>query len=88
VWASDLFVGFDSSVAHVATAFELPALVLWDPIRKVEIEEQWQTGFAAAALARWSYPQNRNLVILGDRDNTILNLVEVWVRTTLKLLAA
>ncbi len=87
VWASDLFVGFDSSVAHVATAFELPALVLWEPIRKIEIEERFQTGSAAAALSRWSYPQNRNVVILGDRENTILNLVEAWVNSTLKSLA-
>jgi hypothetical protein len=88
VWASDFFIGFDSSVAHVATAFELPSVVLWEPIRKLEIEERWQTGFAPAALARWSYPQNRNLMLLGDRDDTIINLIADWLDKRLKSLRA
>ena len=78
VWASDLFIGFDSSIAHVATAFELPSLVLWEPMRKLEIEERWQAGFAPTALSRWSYPQNRNLMLLGDRDNTIIDIITTW----------
>jgi len=88
VWASDLFVGFDSGVAHVATAFELPSIVLWEPLRKLEIEERWQTGFAPAALTRWSYPQNRNLMLLGDRDDVILNQITDWLNDKLKLLRA
>jgi hypothetical protein len=88
VWASDLFIGFDSSVAHIATAFELPAVVLWEPIRKLEIEERWQEGFAPAALSRWGYPQNRNFMILGDRDDTIVNLIAEWADGTLKSLGA
>lgn len=83
VWASDLFVGFDSAVAHIATAFEIPSLVLWDPIRKLEIEERWQTGFAPATLSRWSYPQNRNLMLLGDRDNTIIDVILNWISNSL-----
>jgi hypothetical protein len=88
VWASDLFVGFDSSVAHIATAFELPAVVLWEPIRKIEMEERRQAGFAPAALSRWSYPQNRNLMLLGDRDDTILNIIVDWVENILRSLRA
>jgi hypothetical protein len=83
VWASDLFVGFDSSVAHIATAFQKPAAVLWEPIRKVEIEERYQRGFAAAAISRWGYPQNRNLVLLGDRDDEITSIVERFARSSL-----
>jgi hypothetical protein len=86
VWASDLFVGFDSSIAHIATAFELPAIVLWEPVRKVEMEERRQVGFAPAALSRWSYPQNRNLMLLGDRDDTIINVITDWVDNILKSL--
>jgi hypothetical protein len=86
VWASDLFVGFDSSVAHIATAFELPAVVLWEPVRKVEMEERRQSGFATAALSRWSYPQNRNLMLLGDRDDTIINVITDWSNDILKSL--
>jgi Glycosyltransferase family 9 (heptosyltransferase) len=85
VWASDLFVGFDSSVAHVATAFRIPAVVLWDPFRKLEIEERWQRGFAPASLSRWSYPQNKNLMLLGDRDDEIINMVADWIKTTARL---
>jgi hypothetical protein len=79
VWASDVFVGFDSSVAHVATAFNIPSLVLWDPFRKLEIEERFQTGFAPAAMSRWSYPQNRNIVLLGDRDDQIVSIIAAWI---------
>ena len=86
VWASDLFIGFDSSVAHIATAFELPSVVLWEPILKVEIEESKQAGFAPAALSRWSYPQNRNLMLLGDRDDTIVNLITDWTNNIVKSL--
>jgi Glycosyltransferase family 9 (heptosyltransferase) len=75
VWASDLVVCFDSAIAHVATAFERPAVVLWDPTRKVAIEERWQRGFALAALSRWSYPQNENIVLLGDRNDEIVDII-------------
>jgi hypothetical protein len=84
VWASDIFVGFDSSIAHVATAFQRPAAVLWEPLRKVEIEERFQRGFAAAVLSRWGYPHNRNLVLLGDRDDEIVSLVEEFVTERLR----
>ncbi len=84
VWASDIFIGFDSSVAHVATAFERPAAVLWEPIRKVEIEERFQRGFAAAAISRWGYAQNRNLVLLGDREDEIVSLIEAFTLDRLR----
>ena len=77
VWASDLFVGFDSCVAHVASTFCKPALVLWDPVRKVEIDTQ--QGMAAAAFARWSYPQNRNLMLLGDTGGEIRHHALTWI---------
>jgi len=77
VWASDLVVCFDSAIAHVATSFERPAIVLWDPTRKVTHEERCQRGFALAILSRWSYPQNTNVVLLGGHDD---ELVEIIVR--------
>lgn len=86
VWASDIFIGFDSGVAHIATAFDLPSLVLWEPLRKLEIEERWQTGFAPAALTRWSYPHNRNLMLLGDRDDAILKQITDWLEGKIKSL--
>ncbi len=88
VWASDFFVGFDSSVAHIATAFNIPAIVLWDPLRKLELEERLQAGFAPAAMSRWSYPQNRNLVLLGNREDEIVSIIAAWVGESVRLLKA
>jgi len=82
VWASDLFLGFDSSVAHIATAFNKPSMVLWDHIRKIEIEERWQSGFGPAALSRWSYQQNRNLMLLGEQRGEIRRLAITWIKDT------
>jgi ADP-heptose:LPS heptosyltransferase len=75
VWAADLVICFDSLISHVAAAFERHAVVLWDPTRKVDIEERWQRGFALAALSRWSYPQHENVVLLGDREDEIVNVI-------------
>jgi hypothetical protein len=78
VWASDMFLGFDSSVAHIATAFGKPAMVLWDPIRKTEIDVE--PGMAPVAFARWSYPQNKNLMLLGDPDGEIRRIAINWIQ--------
>ncbi|PLK42182.1 glycosyltransferase family 9 protein [Emticicia sp. TH156] len=75
IWASDIFIGFDSAPAHIATAFDKPALVLWNILRKNELEEPFQEGFGPASLLRWSYPQNRNIMLLGERNSEILNLI-------------
>ncbi len=75
LWASDLFIGFDSGLAHLATAVECTAIVLWDAVRKSRLEEYKEPGFASATMLRWSYPQNRNLLILGERDDELLQLV-------------
>lgn len=83
IWASDAFVGFDSSPMHVATAFQKPTLALWDAQQKLVAEELWQTGFAPAVILRWGYPQNRNLMILGERDSELVDLVVTWLTDTL-----
>lgn len=72
IWASDMYVGFDTGPSHIATALEKPVLVLWDAVRKSSLEEAKQEGFSMATLGRWAYPQNRNLVILGERENEVL----------------
>lgn len=79
VWASDIFLGFDSSAAHVATAFSKPAMILWDPLRKNEIDELVQPGFGPAAFSRWSYPQNRNMMLLGESDGEIRKIAIRWI---------
>lgn len=75
IWASDMFIGFDSGPAHIATAFQKPAAVIWDVLRKNRIEEPYQLGFGPSALTRWSYPQNNNLMLLGEKDEEILDLL-------------
>jgi len=72
VWASDAYIGFDTGISHIATALEKPALVLWDAVRKSALEEEKQQGFSVATMGRWAYPQNKNLVILGEKGEEIL----------------
>lgn len=79
IWACDVFVGLDSSPSHVATAFCKPAVVLWEPLQKLWAEEGWQAGFAPAVLLRWGYPQNRNLFLLGERENEVIDQVLEYV---------
>lgn len=81
IWASDLFIGFDSSMAHIATAFDKPSFVIWNILRKNPLEEPYQTGFGPAALLRWSYPQNRNIMLLGEKKNEILELAYEFIET-------
>lgn len=72
IWASDLYVGFDTGPSHIATAFQKPTLVLWDAVKKASLEEEKQEGFSIAHLRRWSYPQNQNLVIVGEKKKEVL----------------
>jgi len=74
IWASDLYIGFDTGPSHIATALAKPAVVLWDAIRKAPLEESKQAGFSIAHMNRWAYPQNRNLVILGEKKREVLDL--------------
>jgi hypothetical protein len=81
IWACDMFIGFDSTPAHIATAFSKPSIVLWDVQRKSIIEDRHYLGFAPASMFRWSYPQNRNLMILGQKDDVLLPLCMTHIRT-------
>ena len=86
VWASDMFLGFDSSVAHVATAFGKPAMVLWDPIRKSEIDTE--PGMGPVAFSRWSYPQNKNLMLLGENEGEIRRIATNWIKDVIRSIGA
>lgn len=79
IWACDAFIGFDSGPMHVAAAFEVPSLIVWDAERKLVAEEEWQRGFSPAVMLRWGYAQNRNLMILGERNDDILIQIERWI---------
>lgn len=73
IWASDMFVGFDTGPGHIAAALEKPAAILWDAVHKTPLEEAKQPGFSLATMLRWAYPQNRNLMILGEREDEVLH---------------
>jgi len=73
IWASDLYIGFDTGPAHIATALGKPAVVLWDAVRKAPLEESKEPGFSIAHMNRWAYPRNRNLVILGEKNREVLD---------------
>lgn len=73
IWASDLYIGFDTGPSHIATALAKPAVVFWDAVRKAPLEEAKQAGFSIAHMSRWAYPQNRNIVILGEKDREVLD---------------
>ena len=83
IWASDMYIGFDTGPSHIATALQKPSLVLWDALIKVALEEEKQAGFSIAHLQRWSYPQNKNLVILGEKNREILEECVQFVRVQL-----
>jgi hypothetical protein len=74
IWAADMFLGFDSGLSHMATAFEKPALVLWDAVRKSKVESAKHLGFSSATILRWSYPQNKNLLILEEKNDEVIAL--------------
>jgi hypothetical protein len=79
IWASDVFVGFDSGFAHAAAAFNKPSVILWDAVRKASIEEQKEPGFALAALSRWGYPFNKNILILGEKNCEALDVLTEYL---------
>ena len=85
VWAADVVVCLDSVVSHVATAFERFPIVLWDPSLKVIIEEKWQAGFALAALSRWSYPQNENVMLLASCERDLVDIIAELVARKARL---
>jgi hypothetical protein len=82
IWASDVYVGFDTGPSHVATALAVPAAVLWDAPRKARLKDPERLGFAIAHMSRWAYPQNRNLVILHERHGEVLASCIDFVRDT------
>jgi hypothetical protein len=81
IWASDMFIGFDSTPAHIATAFSRPTIVLWDVQKKSLIEDRHYLGYGPASMLRWSYPQNRNLMILGQKDEDLLGVCISHIRS-------
>jgi hypothetical protein len=86
IWASDVFIGFDSGPGHVAAAFRKPSIILWDVLQKRMLEQAKEPGFETAMLVRWAYPQNDNVLIYGERDNETLQVVEKLLLRRLYLL--
>lgn len=68
IGASDAYVGFDTGPSHAAAALEVPSAVLWDAVRKTAFEEAKEPGYGSAMINRWGYPQNLNVMLLGERE--------------------
>lgn len=83
IWAADAYVGFDTGPSHAAAALGVPSAVLWDAVNKSHLEEAKQPGYAAAMMNRWGYPQNRNLMILGERDDDVKKEILSFLATCL-----
>lgn len=66
--SANVFLGFDSGLGHMASALEVPSVILWDAPLKSKLEDLKEPGFAFAALMRWSYPQNSNILLFSKRD--------------------
>jgi hypothetical protein len=82
MWAADAFIGFDTGPTHIATALQKPSLVLWDALRKMPLEDKKQPGFGISHMTRWSYPQNKNLIILHERHDEIFHLTKEFIMET------
>jgi hypothetical protein len=76
IWASDFYVGFDSSPMHMATAFKKPTICLVDMRRKFEAERQFSDLHIPSVTLRWLYPFNRNIALMeNDYDQESLQAV-------------
>ncbi len=80
IWASDVYVGFDTGPSHIAAAFEKPTMVIWDAVRKAQLEEEKEPGFSLATLGRWSYPHTKDLILLGEREHEGVSWIVDFVR--------
>lgn len=73
IWASDVFIGFNSGPAQIATAFEKPSIVLFDIENIYEREIAKSRYHVPSIMLRWAYPQNHNFAIMpNDKGNALL----------------
>lgn len=82
IWASDIYVGFDTGPSHIAAAFEKPALIIWDAVRKTKLEEEKEQGFSLATLGRWTYPHTKDLILLGEREDEGVSWIIDFIRSS------
>jgi hypothetical protein len=66
IWASDVFVGFDSAPMHIAAAFEIPTVAIFDMKQKFNCEGLRGDSYIPSVMLRWSYPYNRNIAVISD----------------------
>lgn len=80
IWASDIYIGFDTGPSHIAAAFEKPTMVLWDAVRKSELEDEKEKGFSLATLGRWTYPHTKNITLLGEREDEAIDWIIEFIQ--------
>jgi len=72
----DLFIGNDSGPAHIATALEIPSVVLWSIPRMIKmVAENNELLNAIVIYRRYSYIQNTNISIYDEHNVGVLNVI-------------
>ena len=74
IWASDIFLGFNSGPAHIAAAFEKPSIVLFDMERLHSSEARKSQYHSPSIILRWAYPKNYNFCIMPNDDHDALSM--------------
>lgn len=73
IWAADIFMGYDSSPMHMATAFQKPVVTIIHMQRKYDWETSLGETFTPSVILRWLYPFNCNFGIMPeDSDGDVL----------------
>ena len=73
IWAADIFMGYDSSPMHMATAFQKPVVAIIHMQRKYDWETSLGETFTPSVILRWLYPFNYNFGIMPeDSDGDVL----------------
>lgn len=89
IWASDVFIGYDSSPMHMATALQKPVITIIHMQNKYNWETSIKETFTPSVILRWLYPFNTNFAIMPEDINGRVLLYRVIdaVRGELKRLA-
>lgn len=82
IWASDIFLGFDSTPMHIATAFNVPTIAIFDMEKKFLHEGKFSDTHIPSVMLRWSYPNNRNVAIMSNDQSMMAKKMVIDEITT------
>lgn len=79
IWVADVFMGYDSSPMHMATAFQKPVVTIIHMQRKYDWETSLCETFTPSVILRWLYPFNINFGIMpedSDGDALLFRVID------------